>query len=130
MSDLNEVTSAADSWTGDPVMKAHLDKHGVFDEAERLIAREDADRLAYLDSLRPVCPTCGGDCCVDAVTEHDLVHPDMTGPRGEPLIPCPDCTYGHMSWERIANLAVAVHTDRHNLGHGWKSCLDHLRSVK
>lgn len=69
------------------------------------------DHLGTLDALRLPCPTCGGTQVVTTETRDD----DQG--RGEVLIrtssiPCPDCTDGRMSWERMAKIVAAVFDDQ------------------
>lgn len=76
-----------------------IDFHVRLQTGDRVVISEDIYEMAEDGSLvrasgglaAAVCPTCQGDECVPAVTERDVIYPDMTGPTGEPLMPCPTC---------------------------------------
>ncbi len=63
------------------------------------------DEQPPFEQLTERCPECWGSGCVDAISERDRIHPDMTGPNGKPLMPCELCDatgeiLGERRWTR------------------------------
>jgi hypothetical protein len=77
--------------------------------------REMAEELSSLLNLRPPCPTCNG---------HDFKNMGQGNP-------CPDCSDGRVSWERLVRVFTAVHDDRGEpLDQCCEALLQVLRSIR
>lgn len=82
--DFNLAVTERDGWMEltTQLRAAALDKTDSL--SEELAWQRHQSGLKY-------CQVCHGDGCVAAVAESDIIHPDMRGPAGEPLIPCTVC---------------------------------------
>jgi hypothetical protein len=73
------------------------------DAAARI--RRNQEVLAALHALRPPCPTCGGKGEIGGAPDDEEWEYRYTWGNPEP---CPDCSDGKVSWERLVNVFNAL----------------------